>query len=192
MQKTIRTFVAVEISPDVRTRAAQLIARLGSAPAKVRWVQPDKLHLTLKFLGQIDAREVPVVCNALAQGVAGLPPFEFEARGAGAFPDRNRPRTVWLGVSRGADELIALHAAVEDSLAELGFRRDERRFLPHLTLGRVRSGSPGTADLGQLIGESSDFAGGVVSVDEVVVFSSQLGREGPTYEPLSTAPLART
>ncbi|HUY89664.1 MAG TPA: RNA 2',3'-cyclic phosphodiesterase [Pirellulales bacterium] len=189
MNRTVRTFVAVEISPEIRARAAQLISRLNPTAAKVRWVEPHNMHLTLKFLGDVDLLELPELCQAVSDAVADLPPFEIEARGAGVFPDLRNPRTVWLGIGRGADEMIELHAAVERALTGLGFRREQRRFRPHLTLGRVRGAGPGNQELAERVAEHADFAGGVASVEAIVVFSSELGRDGPTHEALATAAL---
>ena len=189
MSRTVRTFVAVEISPEVRSHAARLIARFSPTAAKVRWVDPHSLHMTLKFLGDVDLREAPQVCAAVGAAMAEVPPFSIRVAGAGAFPDLRHPRTVWLGVTEGAEEMIALHERLETSLAKLGFRQEQRRFRPHLTIGRVR-GLPGAAELGQLVARCQDFDAGISDVDEVVVFSSELNRDGPTYEPLSTAALA--
>ncbi|HWB11900.1 MAG TPA: RNA 2',3'-cyclic phosphodiesterase [Pirellulales bacterium] len=188
MTRSLRTFVAVEISPEVRSRAAQLISRLQGTDAKVTWVKPQAMHLTLKFLGEVDLKEIPAVCEAVSRAVSELPAFEFEAHGAGAFPAAGRPRTVWLGVSRGEEEFVALQAAIDRALGEIGFRRENRRFRPHLTLGRVR-GDRDVRELGELIARQADFAGGVGSVDEVVVFSSELEPDGPVHEPLAVAPL---
>jgi 2'-5' RNA ligase len=185
---SLRTFVAVEMSPDVRARAEHLIGRLRGTEAKVTWVKPPTMHLTLKFLGEVDLKEIPAMCEAISRAVADIPPFEFEVQGAGAFPSVDRPRTVWLGIGRGEDELVALHAAVERALADLGFRRENRRFRPHLTVGRVR-GDRDLRALGQLVAQHAEFIGGVSSVDEVIVFSSELEAEGPIHQPLAVAPL---
>ncbi len=188
MTRTLRTFVAVEISSETRARARQLIARLSGTGAKVSWVKPERLHLTLKFLGDVDLRDVAPLCEAVKSATAELPPFEIEVRGAGAFPTGARPRTLWLGVGRGGEELVALHDAVDQALDGLGYRREQRRFRPHLTIGRVRGGHDLDA-LGQLVTLHADFAGGVSSIDEVVVMSSDLTPDGPDYEPLAVAPL---
>jgi 2'-5' RNA ligase len=188
MSRPLRTFVAVSASHEVRTRAAQLIGELSTTAAKVRWVEPGNLHYSLKFLGDVELIELPKVCEAVVRAVHEKPPFEFIARGAGAFPDFRRPRTVWLGVDEGSESMIELNAAVERELAPMGFRREQRRFRPHLTIGRVR-GIEGLHELGQLVRQHADFVGGVVSVDEVIVYSSELGPSGPTYEPLATATL---
>jgi 2'-5' RNA ligase len=189
MKQTIRTFVAVEISSAVRHCAAELIDQLRAAPVDVKWVEPDNIHLTLKFLGDVDSRKVHEVCRAVEQAADGLAPFELEVRGAGAFPNLRRPRTLWLGAGQGGREVGVLAERVESKLHKLGYRREGRRFHAHLTLGRVRRGGPGIAQLGQLLEEYADFEIGRTPVSDVIVFSSTLGRGGPTYEPLGRAAL---
>lgn len=187
MRHAIRTFVAVEVSANVRARAGQLMARLGTAGAKVKWVEPHNLHLTLKFLGDVDARELPQVCTAVAEAVRTLPAFEIELVGAGAFPTATRPRTLWMGVGRGSEGLIEVHHRLEQELVPLGYRREGRRYRPHLTIGRVRGDK--AESLAPIVAELESFPGGVSSVDEVIVFSSQLAKQGPTYEAMFQAPL---
>ncbi len=189
MKSTIRTFVAVEINRAVRDRAGELIEQLRAAPADVKWVDVHNLHLTLKFLGEVPAREISRVCKAVEQGAAKVEPFELEVCGAGAFPSAARPRTLWLGTGSGEQGMIALHDHVEAALAKLGFRKEHRRFHPHLTLGRVRRDGPAVAELGQLVKARADFHAGQVKVNQVVVFSSQLQPTGPVYEALVRAKL---
>jgi 2'-5' RNA ligase len=189
MADVVRTFVAVEIPPEVKNRASQLIGRLQAAPAKVKWVDPRHMHWTLKFLGDVDMLEIPDVCQAVARAVEPLAPFDVEAQGAGAFPDIRRPRTLWVGTGTGSEQMIELHDAIEAELAKLGYRAENRRFRPHLTIGRVRNSPEGIEELGRLVQENADFESGLSTVYEVVVFSSELGRDGPTHEPLSHAEL---
>ena len=189
MKQKIRTFVAVAISSAVRDRAAELIDEFRGTGAQVKWVEPQNLHVTLKFLGDVDSPEIDHVCRAVEQAVADAPPFEFELRGAGAFPDTRRPRTVWLGIGQGSHQIVALNERIEPPLAKLGFRKEARRFQPHLTIGRVRRGGPVVAELGRLIAEHDDLEIGRSHVREAIVFSSQLDRSGPTYEALARAPL---
>jgi 2'-5' RNA ligase len=189
MQRVVRAFIAVEISAEVRLRAGRLIARLEATGANVRWVKPEDLHLTLKFLGDVDLRDVPEVCSAVARAAATISPFTLRIAGAGAFPNATKPRTVWLGADEGVGEMGHLHERLGTSLAEIGFRPEQRRFRPHLTIGRVRSADRGMIALAETLNENRDFVGGVVDVDEVVTFSSELQRSGPIYEVLSTAPL---
>src|SRR5262245_4789600 len=97
----LRTFIAVEVTDRLRSRALDLIEQLRSTPANVKWVSAGELHWTLKFLGDVAVGELPEICAAMAKAVESLDPFEVVARGAGAFPLGERPRTVWLGVGDG-------------------------------------------------------------------------------------------
>jgi len=186
----IRTFVAVELADDVRVRASQLIDKLRSTDAKVKWVERDRMHITLKFLGDVDEREVNNVCRTVEQAAAGIGSFAIHCAGADAFPDLRRPRTPWLGVSEGADELSRLQQKVEDALFELGYPKEARRFHAHLTLGRARSGGPTLHELSQLLKKFAEFDAGTTVVDEVVVMSSFLEPSGPVYHPLSRIELS--
>jgi 2'-5' RNA ligase len=189
MKNQLRTFIAVEIDRAIRARAGELIALLRGAAADVKWVEPENLHVTLKFLGDVHQRDILAVCRAVEQGAAELAPFELEVRGAGAFPNAARPRTVWLGAEAGAEQMVLLHDRVEAALAELGFREEHRRFQTHLTIGRVRGVGPGIAELGKLLQQHADFLAGRVNVQEVTVFASTLTAIGPIYEVLGTGPL---
>ena len=185
----IRTFIAVEATSEIRSRAVDLIDHLKVAGATVKWVQPSHLHLTLKFLGDVADAKIPGVCQAVLDAAVGLKPFSIECRGAGAFPALERPRTVWLGLGVGQEPCASLQAAIEERLEKLGFCKEARRFRGHLTLGRVRGGGPTARQLGQLIGQNVDFEAGKMTVSQVVVFSSELSRSGPTYTTLSRAKL---
>jgi 2'-5' RNA ligase len=184
MSRIIRTFVAVEIPLETRDRARRAIAALDTTSAKVKWVEPQTLHWTLKFLGDVDILETPAVCEAVRKAVEPLAPFDVEAWGVGAFPDLTNPRTVWIGMRHGSEQMIELHDAVEFELSKLGYRSENRRYRPHLTIGRVRQSPDGIEELAEVIEAHADFDAAVSLVEEVVVFSSQLNREGPTYEPL--------
>jgi 2'-5' RNA ligase len=192
MRSSVRTFVAVPVAPELEQRAGVLIQRLRGTEAQVKWVEPNNLHWTLKFLGDIELRETAAVCQAVSEAVAPFEPFDIEALGAGAFPSIERPRTVWLGMGQGSDEMVALYDAIDQALRPLGFRSEPRRFRPHITIGRVRQSTPeGITDLGNLLQQHADFEGGIASVYEVAIFASVLGRHGPTYEPLGHAELGR-
>jgi 2'-5' RNA ligase len=190
MSDSIRTFVAVEVADRVRDAALAVIDELAQARGDVKWVRRENLHLTLQFLGQVPAAQINDVCRAVTDAVADAEPFALEIRGAGAFPNTRRPRTVWLGVTAGRDALVAVQKRVQKALKKLGFRPEDRPFSPHLTIGRVREGGPELAGLGQRIVERADTLCGESMIREVVVFSSELARSGPTYTALCRAPLA--
>ena len=196
MPKT-RTFIAVEALDEVQTAALGVIDRLRSAVEGVKWVAPDNLHWTVQFLGDLDDREMAEACLRSVRVAAEHQSFELEARSVGAFPSIQRPRTLWLGAGRGGDQFRALQADVEASLAQLGFRGEGRSFTPHLTIGRTASrAGPGpgrqqaAAILSERLAKFVDFDGGVMSVDELIVFASEPGRDGPVYSVLARAPLA--
>jgi 2'-5' RNA ligase len=190
--RRLRTFVAIELAGAVKKRARQLVDRLRITDSTITWVQPDNMHLTLKFLGDVPEIETPDVCRVVANAAASIEPFEIIFRGSGAFPSAENPRTLWLGVEEGREELIELQAAIEEGLhRDLGFAKEGRRFQPHLTIGRVKHVDPAEAErVTELLRANADFDGDLSVVDEVVTFASFLGREGPTYNALNHAPLS--
>ncbi len=133
----IRTFVAVDIEAAVRRRARELIQTLGGTTTAVRWVDSNDLHLTLKFLGDVEDKDIYSVCQAVGSAVCDLKPFHAFCRGVSAFPSLQRPRTIWLGLEDPAAQLTTLQGRVEEALANLGFPRKHRKFCPHVTIGRV-------------------------------------------------------
>ncbi len=193
MKQTVRTFVAVEIDEPTRRAAAKLIAKLDVASVDAKWVQPQNLHLTLKFLGDVPLKETARICQAVQKAAEQVEPFELSIGGAGAFPTPDRPRTVWIGSrankNAGEDPMATLHKHLETRLAKLGFRKDSRRLAAHITIGRIRRGGPGRPQLARLIEENAQCEIGKTTVREAVVFTSELSREGPTYHPLGRAKL---
>src|SRR6185436_18079699 len=112
----IRTFIAVEMSPRLLGRAGDLIDKLRVAAAEVNWVHPQQMHLTLKFLGDVPDTETPDICRVVNEVAADFEPFEVTCRGTGAFPNLRDPRTLWIGIEDGADELKQLAAALDERL----------------------------------------------------------------------------
>jgi 2'-5' RNA ligase len=188
----IRTFIAVELAPSVKARASDLIGKLRGASAQITWVQAAQMHLTLKFLGDVPDTDTPDICRVVQKVAADFEPFEVICRGLGAFPNLEHPRTLWIGITDGADALCALQAAIDDALKrELGFAREPRKFQPHLTIGRVKHEPPeARGELSQLIEQYAEFDADLAVVDEVVTFASFLGRGGATHEALDRAELA--
>ena len=185
----VRTFVGIEIGDVIRTRSAALQAELGRTADGVKWEVPRNFHITLVFLGDVEDRSLPGVCRAVAEAAAGEPPIPLRVSGLGAFPNARRPRTIWAGVADGTEALVRLHDAIEVRLVDLGgYRREERPYTPHLTLGRVRDEAVGH-QLAPLLTRHRDWDGGQTLVEEVVVFASEPGREGPVYTPLGRGEL---
>jgi 2'-5' RNA ligase len=185
----IRTFIAVAASSQVRQHALRLIETLRPSAGDVKWVESENLHWTLQFLGNVDERDIPEVCDAVAKAAEELESFEVATRGAGAFPSPDRPRTLWIGAGQGERNMSVLHAAIERRLRKRGYRGEERRFVPHITIGRAR-GKVRPQSLATELAELADYDAGTMLVDEVTVYASELGREGPEYRVLSRAPLS--
>lgn len=182
MKNKVRTFVAVEIDEGVRNRASRLIKELRQSGADVAWVAPENMHITLKFLGDVEYKDVYHVCRAIEESVADVEPFSLEIKGTGAFPSLSRPHVIWLGVDLGASEIAALSEKVEVALSRLGFRPEARRFHAHLTLGRVRKSGRAVEHLVSMLREHEQTDFGPTVVDQVVIFSSELQPTGPIYE----------
>jgi 2'-5' RNA ligase len=189
MPNRLRTFIAVALDTFTHDRLVGLQERLAETGVPVKWVEPNNLHITLLFLGEVDAREVPAVCKAVEAACRGASPFGLTLTGTGAFPTVRRPRTLIVHVTEGADALRALHDALEAPLMKLGcYRREERTYTPHLTLGRVK-GQAAAEPLVAAVKQFERWQGGQTQVHEVLVMSSELRPQGPEYTVLCRAPL---
>jgi 2'-5' RNA ligase len=190
-----RLFVAVPIPDTVAARIGDLVAtvqdELGPAGQRVRWVQIEGLHVTLRFLGPTRPERVETVAAAVdraASAVTGA--FEVRLGGAGAFPDALRPRALWLGIRTGSEELGRVADAVATALKADGWDLDERPFRPHLTIART-DGVHAGAEAGTLLVAAAAELDVAFTADRVVLYRSHLGRGPARYEALHAVPLAR-
>jgi 2'-5' RNA ligase len=169
----MRAFVAVFPPSEVRTEA---LAWAGRWPLdeRVRWTTPENVHLTLKFLGDVRPEALDDIYAALGEVCAEHAPFDAVLAELGAFPSARRARILWIGVGAGSDRLRSLSADVDDALAPLGFEREKRPYVPHLTLGRVRGG-PLNLDL------PSGGGGTRFRVGRIELMESRLAAKGATY-----------
>lgn len=189
MNGDVRCFVALELPAELRETIAAHFAREGRGIAGVRWADGARLHLTLKFLGNVAADRLPAVSAAVGSAAAGHGPFTLEVRGAGAFPSALRPRVVWVGTGTGAVEAAGLASSVELALAPLGFAPEGRPFAPHLTVGRLREPPRDRAALPRLLAAVRDRVWGEAVVPAVHLLRSELFPAGPNYSILSTTRL---
>ena len=176
--------MAIDLNADVRRRAKTLLAALSRLTSGVRWVAADQLHVTLKFLGDVDDTGFYSVCEAVRRAIRGRPAFSLACRGVGAFPDLSRPRTIWLGLEDPDGRLADLQAAVEGSLRELDFPEENRPFRPHVTLGRVQEQARDLESLQEALETQADFDAHWLTIESCTVYASELRRTGPVYSVL--------
>ncbi len=192
MPHLVRTFVAIELPGEVHLALARVIADLRpAAGVAVRWVNPEGVHLTLKFLGEIEAARVSETTRVLDIACAPVAKFNLGLGAPGAFPNPNAPRVLWIGITGNLNTLVALQRRVDDGLHYLGFAKEDRAFSPHLTLGRVREGvAPGQRRaLGEALANCQVPPLDSFPVDGVALMRSQLTPQGPIYTRLHRAPL---
>jgi 2'-5' RNA ligase len=185
----IRAFIAIELSHEIKQVLERAQSQLKSrSRASVKWVEPKSIHLTLKFLGNIETGMVSKVNATLENAVAGIKPFKLGPGGLGVFPNLGRVRVVWIGLEGETDRLIYLQNRIENELQILGFSAEARGFSPHLTLGRVRDDAAPVErqELGKLIGEIKPEIAGMMMVNSIKLIKSQLTPTGPIYTILSS------
>jgi len=191
---TMRTFVAIEIPDPLKAKLDRALTALrsGLEDELVRWVQPGSMHLTLKFLGEIERQQVNVIQEILDEAARGLSKFVLEVKGFGCFPNGNRPRVLWVGFETAGDDLLRLQAELESRLEKIGFEGDRRDYHPHLTIGRVRKGLSGPEQQG-IADWAQDAQLGTVGkfeVESISLIHSVLKSSGAEYTQLHAARLA--
>lgn len=187
----MRLFIAIPLKENVKSYLDHLRRELqGNIPSGISWVGIDSIHLTLKFLGEVDERNIPGLTGALMRVCGHFDEFTLGFQGLGCFPNIRQARVIWVGSAR-CEPLIALQSAVEEACRILGFPVEERRFSPHLTLGRVKYGlrSADIAYLEEKIRVASASEITPMTVREVILFKSELQRGGAKYSVLTRAQL---
>ena len=184
---TLRAFLALELPPEVRAEAFRAAEELRRELANaVRWVPEENLHLTLKFLGDVDSQRVPRLVSSAAAKLARVERFEGALGGLGAFPNARAARVLWLGLTRGSAQLARLARKLDSVATRAGAERDRRPFQAHLTIGRLQE--PARVAIERIPGPGSlPFP-----VEEVVLYESRLSAAGPTYVPLARLPLGQS
>ena len=177
---TLRVFVGVPVGAAVAERISAVRNEFGGEA--VRWVPAENLHLTLKFLGDVEEAQVVSIRSALREALAGTAGFGVTARGLGVFPDARRPRVLWMGLA--APELAQVAGQVDRALEPLGVERASTRFRPHATIGRWRRPEPPGVSLREELTRWCDREFGEFRMDAVTLFRSTLRPAGATYSPL--------
>jgi 2'-5' RNA ligase len=188
----VRLFVAVEIDPRVAHALTDFGATLrrkarALAPAaRIGWVSPEQLHVTSRFIGEVNDEKAASIAGALLQELA-VQPFDLVMQGAGAFPERGAPRVLWAGIAAGREGLVAVEAEISTRLVECGVEREDRPYRPHVTLARVRE--PAGLRSAALFETLADRRFGTSRVEAITLFQSRTSPKGAVYTPLCRTPL---
>jgi 2'-5' RNA ligase len=184
----MRVFIAIDIDKQIRKGLGilqdELRSKVDIRKSDVKWVRPEAIHLTLKFLGEINDKQIINVCNITKDVTSRHRMFELEVETVGYFGGRSA-RVLWVGVGQNSENLLQLQNDLEERLALGGWPKDARKFSGHLTLCRVRNSKAGVK-LAQITQEYKDFKLGTISADTVSVYQSQLTPTGPIYTVLGS------
>lgn len=181
MMQTLRTFIALDMPPEIKAALEKYMQPLKSLRGRVGWVKRENLHLTLKFLGDTPANRVDEIATALQEIAASSTSFTADIAGSGVFPNEKAPRVLWVGINDASETLRPLAIAIDERLHRFGFAKEKRDFIPHLTIGRVKD--PRIPDIIRALKENP-FAVMPASFDEIIFMQSELNPAGSIYTPL--------
>jgi 2'-5' RNA ligase len=187
IKSTLRSFIAIELPEKIHAFLADMQQDFKKCGADIRWVNTRNIHLTLKFLGSIEEKTSKKIIDEIKSICSHYRPFDLTIKGVGMFPNVKSPRVLWVGVN-GSNVLTELKKDIEDGMSSLGFESEDRKFTPHLTLGRFRSGK-GKECIRELMERYGDSTLGTTSVHFVSFMRSDLHPKGARYTKMSEAPL---
>jgi 2'-5' RNA ligase len=187
-KETVRAFIACSLDEATKERIRELSARLQKIDSGVKWVRPEAMHLTLRFLGNVDGDDIELAGEAIEEAGAGVAPVQVVVGGHGTFPPGKKPRVIWLGLKQGGDELYSIYERLEKSLQAKGLGPADKAFRPHLTLGRVKS-PKGVNRVLKDLEEVGDRVLGEFTAREITLFKSELHPSGAVYTDLKKAKL---
>ncbi|MBI5723405.1 MAG: RNA 2',3'-cyclic phosphodiesterase [Planctomycetes bacterium] len=194
----IRTFLALDLDEEIRRRLADLPDGpvfepvLNPRDIKINWISRANLHVTLKFLGDVPDEKISEVCVIAGRVAAGLSGFEFDVCGVEAIPpDEGQIRMFWAGAADDSGALEQLHAKLDEALSGMGFKEENRRFRPHVTLARIKFARNAPA-VRRAVASLAGLRFGLQAADQLTVYGSTLGEAGPVYTPLAQLPFAAT
>ncbi len=178
-----RAFIGIDIDEEVRKKIVDAQEQLKATGADLKLVDPPNIHVTMKFLGDTSDDKIPGIVEILKMAVGGRDKFDIGVRGVGVFPNPHYIRVIWTGVEVGKEELFDIHGKIEEQLHGFGFRQD-RYFVPHLTIARVRTARM-KDHLATFVKEMSDVGFGVSRAQAVELKQSTLTSKGPIYNTLA-------
>lgn len=189
----MRTFIAIELPENIKASLARWQEKLKTAHADIKWVEKDNIHLTLKFLGEVDENKISEISAILEKIGQTYPSYQATISSLGGFPKIEYPRVIWAGIGNGDQETKNIVKQIENSLEEIGIPKEDRLFASHITLGRSRS-EKNQKKLGELLGKlKAEFTNmESFEVRKITLFKSQLSPKGPTYQAIREVSLKNT
>jgi len=188
MPDALRAFIAVPMPKAMIAYLQETMDRLRESRLNIRWIPASNIHLTLRFLGDIDPSRVPGISAGMDAAAQKVPPFSLTADGPGVFPNLRQARVIWIGLSGHLDRLQQLRAGLETGLAECGFREETRPFRAHLTIGRTRQRVP-APDIAAMLASLKESVSDSFEVDRITLYQSTLKPTGAVYHRLHTSAL---
>lgn len=186
MSKTIRTFIAIEIPGNVIFKIRELQEGIKVYGLKIRWVRSENIHLTLKFLGDVEAVKIGEIAEAISKTVKGYTPISLKAKGVGVFPSIKRPRVLWVGLTGQLEVLLKLQKTLDENLKLLGFPGEKRPFKGHLTMGRIKERID-VKKFGDALMAFRRFESETFTAGQLVLYKSELKPLGAVYTRLAEA-----
>ena len=188
MSKTIRTFIAIEIPGNIISKIRELQEGIKVYGLKIRWVRYENIHLTLKFLGDVEAVKIGEIAEAIAKTVKGYTPISLKTKGIGVFPGIKRPRVLWVGLTGQLEALVRLQKTLDENLKLLGFPGEKRPFKGHLTMGRIKERID-VKKFGDVLMAFRRFESETFTVGRLILYKSELKPSGAVYTEMASASL---
>jgi len=188
MPRNYRSFIAVELPGNVKTSIGEIQKSLAGRDLGLKMVRPENIHLTLKFLGNVEKEQIGAIGLSMREAAGVYRPMLLRARGLGVFPSIKNPRVIWLGVGEQIEALANLQKSLDEKLMKIGFEPEKRQFKGHLTIARVK-GKTDPKRLLELMTKLREFKTDSFTAEEIVLFKSELRPAGPEYSKLSTVSL---
>ena len=176
----MRTFIAIKAADEIKQRIIEIQNELKSINADIRWIKLENIHMTLKFLGEVEDSRIIEVCSIVEDAVKTTEKFELSIETSGVFPGQGLPKVIWIGVLEGLEFLAKSYRSLEESLYRAGFEKEKRNFSAHLTIGRISS-ARNIKNLLQKLETLKSVRLGRMAVKAVFIMRSDLTPKGPEY-----------
>jgi len=186
----IRSFLAFELPLDIKREVARVSAEVRASIRGMKWVKVENIHLTVVFTGNIKTEEIKLIGEAIQKVCLKYSPFDIRLKGMGVFPNRRKPRVLWLGLDGDVNRMSLFRDDLQNRLKSFGIKEEKRKFNPHLTLGRFRKPNKRDFPFDELMLKYGDLTSPVCSIHELVLFKSDLKPGGAVYTKLEAWPLS--